>query len=129
MSKRHNRKRTRSRPRHRDSGHARSTHIRTYSIDTEASYASMASNPTFLPPPTYYPPGSRPQDHWNHWDRMYAAWQTRNQLHRQQEQQALDEAQRLRFFGGEAGDELSLLEPMLRVVTGLFDGETDYVDP
>jgi hypothetical protein len=39
------------------------------------------------------------------------------------------EAHRLRIFGGEAGDEISLLEPMLRVVTDLFDGMTDYEDP
>lgn len=39
------------------------------------------------------------------------------------------EAQRLRFFGGEAGDEVSLLAPMLKVVTDLFDGMTDYEDP
>ena len=39
------------------------------------------------------------------------------------------EAQRVRFFGGEVGDEVSLLEPMLRVVTDLFDGDIDYEDP
>lgn len=37
--------------------------------------------------------------------------------------------QRLRMFGGEPGDDVSLLEPMLRVVTDLFDGATDYEDP
>lgn len=39
------------------------------------------------------------------------------------------EAQRLRFFGGEAGEEVSLLEPMLKVVMDLFDGDIDYEDP
>ena len=39
------------------------------------------------------------------------------------------EAQRVRFFGGEAGDDISLLEPMLKVVTDLFDGNTDFEDP
>jgi hypothetical protein len=58
---------------------------------------------------------------------MYSAWQNRNQVRYEQER-AL-EAQRLRFFGGLAGDETSLFEPMLRVVTDLFDGNTDYEDP
>lgn len=38
------------------------------------------------------------------------------------------EAQRLRIFGGEIGDEVSLCAPMLQVVTGLFGG-LDYEDP
>lgn len=38
------------------------------------------------------------------------------------------EAQRLRFFGGEAGDEASLCAPMLKVVMDLFN-DIDYVDP
>lgn len=38
--------------------------------------------------------------------------------------------QRLRIFGGLPGeDEVSLLEPMLKVVTDLFGGFTDYDDP
>jgi hypothetical protein len=63
----------------------------------------------------------------NHWDNMYSAWQNRA-YYEQQQQQAL-EAQRLRYFGGETGDEVSLLEPMLKVVTDLFDGDIDYEDP
>lgn len=39
----------------------------------------------------------------------------------------LEVAQR-RMFGGEVGDEVSLCEPMLRVVVSLF-GALDYVDP
>jgi hypothetical protein len=54
---------------------------------------------------------------------MYSAWQDR------QETERIKEAQRLRFFGGEVDDEHSLLMPMLKVVTDLFDGETDYEDP
>ena len=38
------------------------------------------------------------------------------------------EAQRLRIFGGEQGDEMSLCAPMLQVVMGLF-GSLDYEDP
>lgn len=38
------------------------------------------------------------------------------------------EAQRLRLFGGEVGEEASLCAPMLQVVMDLFDG-IDYVDP
>lgn len=39
------------------------------------------------------------------------------------------EMQRLHYFGGEPGEEVSLLEPMLQVVMNLFDGNTDYEDP
>lgn len=118
MSKRHNRKRTRSRPRHRDAGRARSNHIRTLSMDTNASYSSTTSN--FQP--LHFPIANQPA---NHWHQTYSAWQNRLQY---EQEQAL-EAQRLRIFGGEVGDEVSLLEPMLKVVTDLFDGNTDYEDP
>jgi hypothetical protein len=59
---------------------------------------------------------------------MYSAWQKREQLRRYEQEQHL-EAHRLRFYGGEPGDETSLFEPMLRVVTDLFDGDIDYQDP
>lgn len=38
------------------------------------------------------------------------------------------EMHRLRIFGGEPGDPVSLCAPMLQVVTGLFGG-LDYEDP
>jgi hypothetical protein len=114
MSKRHNRKRTRSRPRHRDA-----QHTRTPSIDTEASFSS---NPS-VSQPSYF---SIANQRANHWHQTYLAWQNR-QREQQQHVQAL-EAQ-LRMFGGEAGDDMSLIEPMLNVVTSLFDGSTDYTDP
>ncbi|KAF1995628.1 hypothetical protein P154DRAFT_445034 [Amniculicola lignicola CBS 123094] len=112
MSKRHNRKRTRSRPRHRDPNRANSNHTRTQSVDTNSSYSTTHSS--FQPPPL---PSA------NHWHETYSLWQSR--LRYEQEL----EAQRLRFFGGEAGDDMSLLEPMMRVVTDLFDGDIDYEDP
>jgi len=63
----------------------------------------------------------------NHWHDTYTAWQ--NRLRFEQVRQQDLEKQRLRVFGGEPGDDVSLLEPMLRVVTDLFDGFTDYEDP
>lgn len=60
---------------------------------------------------------------------MYSAWQTRLRYEQGQEQALEAQQLQLRFFGGEAGDEVSLFEPMLRVVTDLFDGNTDYEDP
>lgn len=63
----------------------------------------------------------------NHWHQTYTAWQDR--LRQEQEQEGMRELHRLRYFGGEIGDEISLLEPMLKVVTDLFDGEIDYEDP
>ncbi|OCK74236.1 hypothetical protein K432DRAFT_420409 [Lepidopterella palustris CBS 459.81] len=119
MGARHNRRRTRSRPRHRDAGKARSLHDRTNSFDTNSSYSSSLSS---FPQPSAFPLASRSS---NHWHQTYSAWQDRL---RQQQEEAL-EAQRLRLFGGEAGDEVSLLEPMLKVVTDLFDGHLDYIDP
>ena len=70
-------------------------------------------------PVTHFPP--------DHWRQTYTAWQNRLQFEHHR-QRAL-EVQRLRIFGGEAGDESSLIEPMLKVVTDLFDGMTDYEDP
>ncbi|ORY13385.1 hypothetical protein BCR34DRAFT_586536 [Clohesyomyces aquaticus] len=115
MSKRHNRKRTRSRPRHR----TRSNHTRNPSVDTVSSYSTTNSS---FQPPLPFPLANRPVDHWQ---QTYSAWQTRL---RYEEEQAM-EAQRLRLFGGEIGDDVSLFEPMLKVVTDLFDGSTDYEDP
>jgi hypothetical protein len=89
-------------------------------MDTDASFSSSYS--------------SCSQQHFlstnrdgNHWDQMYSAWQARDQLRRQQEE--LLEAQRIRFFGGEVGEDTSLFGPMLSIVTNLFDGNTDYDDP
>jgi hypothetical protein len=61
------------------------------------------------------------------WDQKYAAWQNRLRDQRDQEEEV--ESQRLRIFGGLPEDEASLLEPMLKVVTDLFDGFYDYEDP
>jgi len=46
---------------------------------------------------------------------------------RLREQEAM-EAQTMRMFGGESGEDGSLCEPMLKVVTDLFGG-IDYEDP
>ena len=117
MSKRHNRKRTRSRPRHRDGGKAQPNHARTLSVDTISSHSTANSS---------FQPLSFPLiNHSPDWHQTYTTWQTRQQL---QQEQAM-EAQRLRFFGGEVGEEVSLLEPMLKVVMDLFDGDIDYQDP
>lgn len=61
------------------------------------------------------------------WQQAYLAWQ--DQIRMVQEQQWELELHQLRMFGGMPGDEDSLLAPMLKVVTGLFDGYTDYDDP
>ena len=124
MSKRHNRKRTRSRPRHRDGGKAHSNHVRTLSVDTNSSFSS--TNSSFPQPQHLHYPISTASA--NHWHQTYSAWQDRRLQYEQERDTAL-EAQRVRFFGGEAGDDISLLEPMLKVVTDLFDGNTDFEDP
>lgn len=122
MGKRHNRKRTRSRPRHRDGGNAQIIqHIRSDSVDTTSSQSTINAP---LQHTYQQPPGAFPA---NHWHQKYSAWQARLRLEQEREQEV--EMQRLRIFGGMPGDEVSLLEPMLKVVTDLFDGFTDYDDP
>jgi hypothetical protein len=116
MGKRHNRKRTRSRPRNRDGGgnitpqQQPKNHTRSDSVSTTTSTLSATSS-CFTP--QYYPVA-------------HVAWQ--NRLRNQREQEEV-ESQRLRIFGGLPEDEASLLEPMLKVVTDLFDGFYDYEDP
>lgn len=53
----------------------------------------------------------------------------RLRIQREQEQELELETQRLRIFGGLPEDERCLMEPMLKVVTDLFDGFYDYEDP
>lgn len=123
MGKRHNRKRTRSRPRHRDGLHIKpQNHTRSDSVDTTFSQHSTHRSPFNLS--SHYPLASVPPDHWHN---TYASWQDRVQLEQEREREV--ETQRLRIFGGVPGDEVSLLEPMLQVVMDLFDGFTDYEDP
>jgi hypothetical protein len=69
-----------------------------------------------------------------HWQSQWDQWQDRARqqaLQRQQREHSeamAAEAQRLRIFGGEKGDAVSLCAPMLQVVMGLFGG-LDYEDP
>lgn len=67
----------------------------------------------------------RAADH--HWHQAYLAWQDRLRIAQEQEWEV--EMQQLRMFGGMPGDEVALIEPMLKVVMDLFDGYTDYHDP
>jgi len=63
----------------------------------------------------------------DHWHQTYFAWQ--NRLRFKQERAKAMENQQLRIFGGEPGDEVSLFEPMMKVVTDLFDGYDDFGYP
>ena len=77
---------------------------------------------------------SLPQRSPSHWHQQYAHWQLRTReqnlrAQREQQEAVAAEIQRLRIFGGEAGDEVSLCAPMLQVVMGLFEGKLDYDDP
>jgi hypothetical protein len=86
-------------------------------MDTNSSGYSTSSYQHF--PTAHVPP--------DYWHQTYAAWQDR--LRHEQERARIAEAQAMRFFGGEIGDEVSLIGPMLKVVTDLFDGKDDYEDP
>jgi len=119
MGARHNRKRTRSRPRNRSASNQKS---RSFSLSSTSSFASIPSSPTQRNPAL-------------HWHQQYSQWQNRSQSQQQlqaqrEHQEAMAaEKQRLRIFGGETGDEVSLCAPMLQVVMGLFNGALDYEDP
>ncbi|KAJ4991831.1 hypothetical protein SVAN01_02681 [Stagonosporopsis vannaccii] len=117
MGKRHNRKRTRSRPRHRDGNSTNIQHFRSNSIDT------LSSQSTIISPyqPSHAPIGNVSAEHWH---QTYFAWQSR--LRFEQERAKAVESHQLRVFGGEPGDEVSLFEPMMKVVTDLFDGYDDF---
>ncbi|KAF2461974.1 hypothetical protein BDY21DRAFT_4784 [Lineolata rhizophorae] len=94
----------------------------TPSLSSQSSFASASSSLN------QFPAHRSPVNHWHH---QYAAWQERAALQRR-EQADCDERRRkenlVRVFGGEADDEVSLCEPMLKVVMALFD-DIDYVDP
>jgi hypothetical protein len=126
MGKRHNRKRTRSRPRNRNNNNDNSppqiiNHTRSESVSTTSSTLSATSS-CFHPRSHHIADATA-----NHWQQTYTAWQTRLRLQEEQEQEL--ETQRLRIFGGLPEDERTLMEPMLKVVTDLFDGFYDYEDP
>lgn len=122
MGKRHNRKRTRSRPRHRDGADPQiKNHTRSDSVDTSSS----SSTSSFIT--SKHTAAAAANLAVDHWHNTYGAWQDRLRIEHEREQEV--EMQRLRIFGGMPGDEVSLLEPMLKVVTDLFDGFYDYEDP
>jgi hypothetical protein len=116
MGARHNRKRTRSRPRNR------------LSPQKSRSFVNL-SNTSALSPTSLS--NQRPSTNWHV---QYSQWQDRareqqqTQIMREQQEAIAAEAQRLLIFGGEAGDEVSLCAPMLSVVMNLFNGRLDYED-
>jgi hypothetical protein len=87
----------------------------------------------FFQSPRYYPIAM--EDWQQHpirysWHQKNYSWQNWLQPEQETEQEEYElETERLRYFGGVPGEEVSLLEPMLQVVTYLFDGNTDYEDP
>jgi hypothetical protein len=109
---RHNRKRTRSRPRHRKAN----------SIASQSSLRYSPSCQNHLHQ-------NRSQAEYFHYSRYaIAPAGQRQQIIPGQDSSAVD-AERLRIFGGEASDGVSLCGPMLQVVLDLFDGGLDYQDP
>jgi hypothetical protein len=86
-------------------------------MDTASSQASTISSQSHL----------IPNNSAMHWHETYFAWQSRLQI--EQTRQQMLEMERIRYFGGVPGEEVSLLEPMLQVVMDLFDGDTDFDYP
>ena len=122
MGSRHNRKRTRSRPRNRS-----------------RKSPSASVSPLIQSNPSSFPVSPFTQRPANHWHQQYSQWQERLKQQKALQDQhtkardsyesAMMEVERLRMFGGEAGDEVSLCAPMLDVVMTLFNGNIDYQDP
>lgn len=119
MGSRHNRKRTRSRPRNRLASKSSSF---TYQDLPYQSIPSVSALPNHQRPASY-------------WQQQYAVWQARQSLAHQGLAQRRDtniaslDQQRMRMFGGSVEDEESLCAPMLQVVLDLFNGSIDYEDP
>lgn len=141
MGQKHNRRRTRSRPRNRGRNPA-GAHSRITSFDGDFSLASPQMQP-YQSDRVYSYPQSAPVGRAaaEHWDSQYAAWQERARIQRDvadrcrwqrvmddEMMEPLEDERLFRMFGGERGDETSLCGPMLQVVMDLFDG-IDYEDP
>lgn len=118
MGQRHNRRRTRSRPRNHDAQDTfKSARARSLLLYTPSA-VSYSTRPE---------PSSGPPEYQSRFDcspatpghPRHSAWPARTLLQQQET---------LRLFGGEIGDEASLCAPMLKVVMDLFD-DIDYVDP
>ena len=61
---------------------------------------------------------------------FYHRQREQDRAQREREQMLELRADSLRFFGPHLNDdEVSLIEPMLKVVKDLFDGDIDYEDP
>ncbi len=129
MSHRHSKRRSRNRPRHRTSASL------PFVPAEPITNANIFIGSTALS----YPYDRSATNGRQHWQQQYEAWQARvrqqeeeaqrKQSHvQQQTQEDALEAHRIRFFGGEAGDEVSLCAPMLQVVLDLFN-DIDYQDP
>lgn len=121
MGQRHNRRRVRSRPRHRRNNRYNTS---ISSISSTNSSASTFTIPKFsctaLPicGPTL--PSYRPDQPWQ--------WQLNGQVPPQSAQDSFWALEQRRIYGGEPGDEEGLCAPMLQVVLDLFNG-VDYEDP
>ncbi|KAL1388937.1 hypothetical protein HDK64DRAFT_253515 [Phyllosticta capitalensis] len=115
MGQRHNRRRTRSRPRNRTPS------------QNNIQFPQMAQ--IFSSPPAFPPTASA---YFRPFHPLASTWSTYPaKLQRYHHYpKAIDnlETQTLRMFGGEAGDGQSLCAPMLKVVMDLFN-DIDYVDP
>ncbi|KAK7517480.1 uncharacterized protein IWZ02DRAFT_488843 [Phyllosticta citriasiana] len=109
MGQRHNRRRTRSRPRNR--------------VPFQNNMYISQFDQTTPVPPAFPPPAFSP---------FTTSWSSTLVTHQKHQHHPRPlnylETQTLRIFGGEAGDGQILCAPMLKVVMDLFN-DIDYVDP
>jgi len=125
---RHNRRRTRSRHRNHKPSSNEFQGFHSASTSTSAEFPSSNSRPVNV---HFYPPRQPSTDFWNS---RSSAWQDKARRQRQLDELQASrtshaEATRIRIFGGEMGDGVTLCRPMLQVVWSLFDGDLDYADP
>jgi len=121
MGSRHNRKRTRSRPRNR----CRKSPSASASPLVQSSPSFPVSPLAQRPANFWHQPYSQLQERL----KQQKALQEQHMKARDSYERAMMEVEQLRMFGGEAGDEVSLCKPMLDVVMTLFNGNIDYKDP
>lgn len=115
MGRRHNRRRTRLRPRNRVNRSISSTGFQPP--------PSLPSSNLLLPPSVLTPSAYHIEPIAPIWPSAFDSWQARGYLQREAAS-SVEEDEHYRLFGGEPGDDPSLCYKMLD-----YFGRLDYIDP
>ncbi|KKZ66504.1 hypothetical protein EMCG_07748 [[Emmonsia] crescens] len=122
MGQKHNRRRTRPRPRHRLNVPLNQNSTPLTVLPSHQLLCDPTGSTTLLYSPSpYIFQSSQPSPVAQQWQNRYAAWQNRER--RQIQEAGKLEAEQFRLFGGEPGDDVALCYRMLEYFGGL-----DYID-